>query len=101
MSRSESKNLSLPTVDIHHHVLPDFFWRETNEQSGPVGGIAPPPSYLRRDLAVGSRAHIARTPVLSDPERAAVLGETALTLLPRVASVLRSRLAPVSAHAPS
>ncbi len=33
------------TVDVHHHILPDFFWRETNEQNGhgPVGGIAPPP----------------------------------------------------------
>jgi aminocarboxymuconate-semialdehyde decarboxylase len=31
------------TIDIHHHVLPDFFWRETNAQHGPVGGIAPPP----------------------------------------------------------
>jgi predicted TIM-barrel fold metal-dependent hydrolase len=29
------------TVDIHHHILPDFFWRATNEQHGPVGGIAP------------------------------------------------------------
>jgi predicted TIM-barrel fold metal-dependent hydrolase len=40
---SEFKNESLLTVDVHHHVLPDFFWRETNEQDGPVGGIAPPP----------------------------------------------------------
>jgi aminocarboxymuconate-semialdehyde decarboxylase len=31
------------TVDIHHHVLPDFFWRATNEDSSPVGGITPPP----------------------------------------------------------
>jgi aminocarboxymuconate-semialdehyde decarboxylase len=31
------------TVDIHHHVLPDFFWRATNEGDSPVGGIAPPP----------------------------------------------------------
>ena len=31
------------TVDIHHHVLPDFFWRATNEGDHPVGGIAPPP----------------------------------------------------------
>src|SRR5258706_9428304 len=31
------------TVDVHHHILPDFFWREANEQHGPVGGIAPPP----------------------------------------------------------
>lgn len=31
------------TVDVHHHMLPDFFWRETNDQHNPVGGIAPPP----------------------------------------------------------
>ncbi len=31
------------TIDVHHHILPDFFWREANEQHGPVGGIAPPP----------------------------------------------------------
>jgi predicted TIM-barrel fold metal-dependent hydrolase len=31
------------TIDIHHHILPDFFWRETNHAHGPVGGIAPPP----------------------------------------------------------
>ena len=32
-----------PAIDVHHHILPDFFWRETNEQHGPVGGFAPPP----------------------------------------------------------
>jgi 6-methylsalicylate decarboxylase len=31
------------TVDVHHHILPDFFWRETNDAHIPVGGIAPPP----------------------------------------------------------
>jgi hypothetical protein len=30
------------TVDVHHHILPDF-WRETNDAYNPVGGIAPPP----------------------------------------------------------
>jgi len=30
------------TVDVHHHMLPDFFFRETNEASNPVGGIKPP-----------------------------------------------------------
>jgi predicted TIM-barrel fold metal-dependent hydrolase len=29
------------SIDVHHHILPDFFWRATNEQHGPVGGIAP------------------------------------------------------------
>jgi aminocarboxymuconate-semialdehyde decarboxylase len=31
------------TIDVHHHILPDFFWRETNDAHNPVGGIAPPP----------------------------------------------------------
>jgi hypothetical protein len=31
------------TVDIHHHLLPDFFWQATNPGEHPVGGIAPPP----------------------------------------------------------
>jgi predicted TIM-barrel fold metal-dependent hydrolase len=31
------------TIDVHHHILPDFFWQATNEQHGPVGGIAPAP----------------------------------------------------------
>src|SRR3984957_12697060 len=30
-------------IDVHHHILPDFFWRETNDAAHPVGGIAPPP----------------------------------------------------------
>ena len=30
------------TVDMHHHILPDFFWRATNDASAPVGGIRPP-----------------------------------------------------------
>jgi len=42
--------------------------------------------YLRRDLAVGSVEHISRTQVLTDPERTAVLGGTAMTLLPRIAA---------------
>jgi predicted TIM-barrel fold metal-dependent hydrolase len=39
------------TIDVHHHILPDFFWRETNEQHGPVGGIAPPPWSRESALA--------------------------------------------------
>ncbi len=31
------------TIDVHHHILPDFFYRETNDAHAPVGGIAPPP----------------------------------------------------------
>jgi predicted TIM-barrel fold metal-dependent hydrolase len=28
-------------IDTHHHLLPDFFWRETDNAGTPVGGIAP------------------------------------------------------------
>jgi len=31
------------TIDVHHHFLPDFFYRATNDRHGPVGGIAPAP----------------------------------------------------------
>jgi aminocarboxymuconate-semialdehyde decarboxylase len=30
------------TIDVHHHILPEFFFRETNDAHNPVGGIAPP-----------------------------------------------------------
>jgi 6-methylsalicylate decarboxylase len=43
--------------------------------------------YLRRDLAVSSREHIESTPELTDGERTAVLGATAVTLIPRLASL--------------
>jgi aminocarboxymuconate-semialdehyde decarboxylase len=29
------------TIDTHHHMLPDFFWRETDNADTPVGGLAP------------------------------------------------------------
>jgi predicted TIM-barrel fold metal-dependent hydrolase len=31
------------TIDVHHHILPDVFWRATNDAHSPVGGIAPAP----------------------------------------------------------
>jgi len=31
------------TIDTHHHILPDFFWQETNDSHAPVGGVAPLP----------------------------------------------------------
>jgi predicted TIM-barrel fold metal-dependent hydrolase len=40
--------------------------------------------YLRRDLAMGSHEHLSRTEALSNAERAAVLGESAMKLLPRI-----------------
>jgi len=29
------------TIDTHHHILPDFFWQETDNADAPVGGLAP------------------------------------------------------------
>ncbi|KAH2825275.1 hypothetical protein KXV85_011130, partial [Aspergillus fumigatus] len=31
------------TIDVHHHILPDVFWRATNDAHSPVGGITPAP----------------------------------------------------------
>ena len=46
-------------VDVHHHMLPDFFWRATNEGN----------------------------PELTTSEQTAVLSVTATTLIPRLATV--------------
>src|SRR5580700_1248467 len=39
------------TIDVHHHIRPDFFLRETDDGAHPVGGIAPPPWDLASALA--------------------------------------------------
>jgi len=31
------------TVDVHHHILPEFFYRATNDLHNPVGGLKPAP----------------------------------------------------------
>jgi predicted TIM-barrel fold metal-dependent hydrolase len=28
-------------IDTHHHILPDFFWKATENANAPVGGLAP------------------------------------------------------------
>jgi aminocarboxymuconate-semialdehyde decarboxylase len=38
MTRNPETSL---TIDTHHHILPDFFWRETNDAHAPIGGLAP------------------------------------------------------------
>ena len=30
------------TVDLHHHVIPDFYWEASNEDGEAAGGITPP-----------------------------------------------------------
>src|SRR5206468_1264932 len=29
------------TIDTNHHMLPDFFWQETENAHAPIGGLAP------------------------------------------------------------
>ena len=29
------------TIDTHHHIVPDFFWQETENAHAPIGGLAP------------------------------------------------------------
>src|ERR1700722_16835222 len=31
-----------PIVDVHHHVIPDFYWEASNEDGNAAGGINPP-----------------------------------------------------------
>ena len=47
-------------------------------------------SYLRRDIALRCREDIEASPKLTDSEQKAVLGATAMTLIPRLAT-LRSQ----------
>jgi hypothetical protein len=43
------------TIDVHHHILSDVFWRATNDAHNPVGGIVPAPWSVIR-AAGGARA---------------------------------------------
>ena len=46
------------TVDIHHHILPDVFWRATNDAHNPVGGILPAPWSKESTLSYMDEAEI-------------------------------------------
>jgi predicted TIM-barrel fold metal-dependent hydrolase len=46
------------TVDIHHHILPDVFWRATNDAHNPVGGISPAPWSKESTLSYMDDAEI-------------------------------------------
>ena len=45
-------------IDTHHHILPSFFFRETNDDAHPVGGLAPAPWDAESDLAFMDQAGI-------------------------------------------
>jgi predicted TIM-barrel fold metal-dependent hydrolase len=47
------------TIDVHHHILPDFFWSVTNDAHGPVGGTA---DTTRAIAQLHYRGALARTP---------------------------------------
>jgi aminocarboxymuconate-semialdehyde decarboxylase len=46
------------TVDVHHHILPDVFWRATNDAHSPVGGILPAPWSKESTLSFMDEAKI-------------------------------------------
>jgi predicted TIM-barrel fold metal-dependent hydrolase len=46
------------TIDVHHHILPDVFYRATNDTSNPVGGIHPAPWSKESTLSFMDDAEI-------------------------------------------
>jgi 6-methylsalicylate decarboxylase len=46
------------TVDLHHHVIPDFYWDASNEDGNAAGGINPPPWSLDGAIAYLDEAGI-------------------------------------------
>ena len=46
------------TIDVHHHILPGFFFEATNESDHPVGGVAPAPWSKESALAYMDDAEI-------------------------------------------
>src|ERR1700746_2886060 len=56
------------TVDIHHHVIPDFYWEASNEGGNAAGGINPPPWSLDGAIAYLDEAGIdVAVPSISSP----------------------------------
>jgi 6-methylsalicylate decarboxylase len=45
-------------VDLHHHVIPDFYWEASNEDGNAAGGINPPRWSLDGDIAYLDEAGI-------------------------------------------
>ena len=46
------------TVDLHHHVIPDFYWEASNEDGNAAGGINPPRWSLESAIAYLDEAGI-------------------------------------------
>ena len=57
-----------PTVDLHHHVIPDFYWEASNEDGNAAGGINPPRWSLDGAIAYLDEAGIdVAVPSISTP----------------------------------
>jgi hypothetical protein len=56
------------TVDLHHHVIPDFYWEASNEDGNAAGGITPPRWSLNGAIAYLDEAGIdVAVPSISTP----------------------------------
>jgi 6-methylsalicylate decarboxylase len=56
------------TVDLHHHVIPDFYWAASNEGGNAAGGINPPSWSLDGAIAYLDEAGIdVAVPSISTP----------------------------------
>jgi predicted TIM-barrel fold metal-dependent hydrolase len=56
------------TVDLHHHVIPDFYWDASNEDGNAAGGINPPRWSLDGAIAYLDEANIdVAVPSISTP----------------------------------
>ena len=56
------------TVDLHHHVIPDFYWEASNEDGNAAGGITPPRWSLDGAIAYLDEAEIdVAVPSISTP----------------------------------
>ena len=56
------------TVDLHHHVIPDFYWEASNEGGNAAGGITPPRWSLDAAIAYLDEAGIdVAVPSISTP----------------------------------
>jgi 6-methylsalicylate decarboxylase len=56
------------TIDLHHHVIPDFYWEASNEDGNAAGGINPPRWSLDGAIAYLDEAEIeVAVPSISTP----------------------------------
>jgi hypothetical protein len=56
------------TVDLHQHVIPDFYWEASNEDGNDAGGITPPRRSLDGAIAYLDEARIdVAVPSISTP----------------------------------